>query len=306
MKVLLTGASGFIGRHALPLLSERADEVHAVCSGRSAPESEALSGVVWHRADLLDDDTVRKLITQVRPTHLLHLAWYATPGKFWTSPQNLRWVAASLEIFRQFAASGGQRVVVAGTCAEYSCELSALIEAVSPTRPASLYGACKHALHVMLEAFAQQSGLSYAWGRIFFPYGPHEHPDRLIAYAVSSMLQREVVNFTHGRQVRDLMYVEDVANALVSVLDSEIEGPVDIGCGKGVALMKVIEKIADRLQAQDLVRLGTVAARADEPAVIVADVKRLRDEVGYIPHYTLEQGLDATIEWWKTAPGRSE
>ena len=301
MKVLLTGASGFIGRHCLTLLRARGYEVHAVGNDHlpnSLPDSPS---VVWHRADLLDHRAVRELLDQTRPTHLLHLAWYAVPGKFWTSSENLRWVTASLELFQQFALAGGQRLVASGTCAEYSCDNGATTqtEGVSPTVPTTLYGACKHALHVMLEAFAEQSGLSYAWGRVFFPYGPHEHTERLLAYAVRSLLQNEKVNCTHGRQVRDLMYVEDVANALVSVLDSQVVGPVNIGSGQGVALKTVIETIAERLGSKDLVRLGALAARADEPAAIVANVRRLRGEVGFVPAYTLDQGLQATIDWWR-------
>jgi len=301
VKVLLTGASGFIGRHCLPLLEARGHEVHAVGNDHVPDSVRESTKVVCHRADLLEAGAVHELLADVRPTHLLHLAWYAVPGKFWTSPENCRWVAASLELFQRFALAGGQRIVASGTCAEYSCENGATTqtEGVSPTVPGTLYGACKHALHVMLEAFAEQAGLSYAWGRVFFPYGPHEHSERLLAYAVRSLLQNEVVNCTHGRQVRDLMYVEDVANALVSVLHSQVVGPVNIGSGKGVALKTVIETIAEKLGKRNLVRLGALAARADEPTAIVANVRRLRGEVGFVPAYTLDQGIQATIEWWK-------
>jgi nucleoside-diphosphate-sugar epimerase len=297
VKVLVTGASGFIGRHCLPVLAERGYEIHAVFKDRSL---EAPANVQWHRADLLDHKDVRDLIAHVRPTHLLHLAWYAKPGKFWTSTENFRWVAASLELFEQFGVAGGQRLVAAGTCVEYSCQdVSALHEDVSPTAPTTLYGACKHALHIMLEAFARQSGLSYAWGRVFFPYGPHEYPERLVAYAVRSMLTRNPVNCTHGRQLRDFMYVEDVAKAFVSLLDSQVNGPINIGSGHAVTLKKVIETVAEKLGTHNLIRLGAIAARPDEPQAVVADVTRLHDELGFAPSYTLDRGIEATIDWWK-------
>ena len=117
-KVLLTGASGFVGRHCLPALVARGYEVHAVSSSATAP-ADTPPGVRWHQADLLDGAQVSALLAQVRPRHLLHSAWYAVPGKYWTAPENFRWVRASLHLLQTFAAHGGRRVVVVGSSAEY-------------------------------------------------------------------------------------------------------------------------------------------------------------------------------------------
>src|SRR5262249_16760441 len=114
VKVVVTGASGFIGRHSLPALVARGHEVHAM-----ARRALQLPRLPAHVCDLLDPHATAALIARVRPTHLLHFAWYAVPGKYWTAPENLDWVAATLHLLRGFAASGGQRVVMAGTCAEY-------------------------------------------------------------------------------------------------------------------------------------------------------------------------------------------
>jgi len=297
-KILVTGASGFIGRHCLPALQACGHDVHAVSK---AKRLDTITGVTWHNADLLQPDELRRLVEDTKPTHLLHLAWYAQPGKFWTAAENLQWVQASLELIQAFASVGGQRMVVAGTCAEYSWRhaQARYSESTSLLAPSTLYGASKHALHVTLEPFARQVGFTYAWARVFFPYGPYEDPQRLIAYAVRSMLQREVVNFTHGRQVRDLLYVEDVASALVALLNSNVSGAVNIASGEGVALKDVIHKVATRLNARELVRLDALAERSDDPPMLVADIGRLHDEVGFAPRYTLDAGIDKTIEWWK-------
>lgn len=297
-KVLLTGASGFVGRHCVAPLRARGYEVHAVSHG--GPDGVGSDGTHWHRADLLDRPQALRLVESVSPTHLLQVAWYAVPGKFWASSENFRWVEASLNLFEAFEAAGGRRLVVAGTCAEYSWAGEGLCsEAATPLAPATLYGACKHALHVMLEAFARRSGLSYAWGRIFFPYGPHDHAEKLVAYAVRSLLRGEPVNCTHGRQVRDFLYVEDVGAALAALLDSEVAGAVNVASGEGTALKDVLERAAALTGRRSLLRMGTLPAPEGEPAALVADVTRLRREVGFAPAFTLDRGVEATVEWWR-------
>ena len=110
-RVLVTGGTGFIGRHALPLLAGH--EVHASFS--RAP-GEDVPGVTWHRCDLLDTAAATTLVAEVRPTHLLHFAWYAVPGKFWDAAENAPWVEASLGLLAAFAGAGGRRATFAGSC----------------------------------------------------------------------------------------------------------------------------------------------------------------------------------------------
>jgi nucleoside-diphosphate-sugar epimerase len=298
-KVLVTGASGFIARHALAPLAERGYEVHAVRSRQPSGDAAA-TGAIWHECDLLDGPQARALVNSLRPTHLLHFAWYATPGKFWTAAENLQWVGASINLFQAFAESGGERIVAAGTCAEYewgsdqSCS-----ELATPLRPATLYGTCKHSTRAVLEAFAAESGVSAAWGRVFFLYGPHEHPQRLVSSVIRSLLHDGPSLCSHGEQVRDFLYVRDVADAFVALLASHVSGAVNIASGNPVRLKTIIYKIAEKLNRSNLVQLGAVSAPPEEPKVLVADVTRLRREVGWSPAYTLDAGLDATISWWR-------
>ena len=201
------------------------------------------------------------LIERVKPTHLLHLAWYVPPGKYWTSLENVRWLQASMDLLIEFAAAGGQRVVSAGTCAEYSWTKGDGIcrEDETPLEPASLYGASKDALRRMQEALARQFGFSQAWGRIFFPYGPGEPDGRLVPSVIRSVLAGEPARCSHGRQVRDFMYVDDVARAFAVVLDSAIEGPVNIGTGEGVTIAEVAQAAAEAAGRPDLLQLGALA-----------------------------------------------
>ena len=200
-----------------------------------------------------------------------------------------------------FSDRGGQRAVMAGSCAEYDWKFDYCSELLTPCRPATLYGACKHGTQLLLDAWSRQSGLSSAWGRIFFLFGPGEYPSRLVPSVIQSLLRNEPALCTHGNQVRDFMYVEDVAAAFIELLGSDVKCAVNIASGVFTTLKEVIHAIADHLNKRGLVQLGAVPAPAGEPDILIADVGRLRDEVGFRPRYSLQDGIAQTIEHMKSA-----
>jgi nucleoside-diphosphate-sugar epimerase len=295
-RVLLTGATGFIGRHCLPTLLAHGYEVHSV-STRPAPAHSP--GVHAHQADLLDPAQVAALLAIVQPSHLLHLAWYTQPGAYWTSPENIRWVQASLGLLQAFVAHGGQRVVIAGSCAEYDWTYGYCTEQITPLQPATIYGKAKHALQLLADAFADQAQISAAWGRVFLLYGSHEHPERLVAAVTRALLQGRPARCSHGDQIRDYLYVQDAADAFAALLESDVRGAVNIASGNPIRLKQIIYSIADMLAQRSLVQLGALPSPANEPPLLVANVERLANEVGWRPAYDLERGLEQTVHWWK-------
>ena len=116
MSVLVTGASGFIGRSALAALVRAGEQVDGLYA---RAEPAPLAGVRWHRLDLADEAAIERLIAEVAPEVLVHLAWYVEPGRFWNAPENVAWVEHSLALLRAFARCGGRRAFMLGTCAEY-------------------------------------------------------------------------------------------------------------------------------------------------------------------------------------------
>ncbi len=297
-RVLVTGASGFIGRPLLRHLLERGFEVHATALDALAG-AEVVRDVVWHPLNLLDIGSHATLFAAAQPTHLLHLAWNATPGVCWTTPGNLRWVQASLALIEAFQACGGQRAVLAGSCAEYDWSHGFCSEQITPTRTKTLYSICKNSLWRMSEGFAARTGLSVASGRVFFLYGPHEYPNRLVPHVVRSLLRGEPAACSHGEQIRDFLHVDDVASGFAVLLASDVTGVVNIASGQPVRLREIIHALADQIGRRDLVRLGAVAVPPDEAPLVVADVRRLTQEVGWTPRYDLPTGLEQTIQWWR-------
>ena len=297
-KVVVTGAKGFIGRHTLKNLRDRNFEIHAIVS-KKIPDI-SLNNCHWHLADLLDINQIKQLFEQLKPTHLLHFAWYCIPGKYWQAEDNFLWVQASLESLKQFQAQGGQRVVMSGTCVEYDWNYGYCSEFLTPKNPSSPYGICKNALQEMLQSYAKLTNLSSAWGRIFFPYGPYEYADRLVPSVICSLLKGEPARCSHGRQMRDFLYVQDVADAFVALLESDVTGPVNIGSGQPIAIKDMVYKIGEQIGRSDLIQLGAIPAATNDTPLVIADVKRLFDEVGFQPTYNLERGIEETINWWRS------
>ena len=305
-RVLVSGAAGFIGRWSVPPLLRAGFDVHAVLS--KAPRCsipEELSGATVEVADVLAETEVDALLDRVRPTHLLHFAWIATPGEYWTSSDNHRWLAASRYLLRAFHARGGLRVTMAGSCAEYDwARVDVCDEGLSPladesTTAPSAYAAGKIAMQRDLAKFSQATGLSSSWGRIFFQFGPHEHPQRLVPSVIRHLLANREAPCTSGSQVRSFLHVSDVGDAFASVLCSSQEGPVNIGSDEAISVADLIQRIGRQLGRSELLRLGARPTPVNEPPVLLPAVHRLRDEVKWRPRFSLDEGLSAAVDWWR-------
>lgn len=294
-RVLLTGATGFIGRHTIDPLIVNNFEIHAPTIDRS--QSHA-SDITWHDCNLLVPNQIKELIDYIRPSHLLHFAWYTTHGKYWTAPENLHWVNASLSLLEQFNLSGGKRAVVAGTCAEYCWQNGLCNETVTPLNPSTLYGTSKASLYHILSSYAALQKLSLAWGRIFFLYGNHEPQERLIPTVITKLLVNENVQCSSGEQIRDFMHVQDVADAFVTLLDSDVPGPINIASGDAIPLKEIIQTISSKIRSTGSIQFGAIPNNSLDPPSITADVSRLKNELQWKPSITLESGIDNAIDWW--------
>jgi nucleoside-diphosphate-sugar epimerase len=284
MKLLLTGARGFIGSHCLPLLQQRGIDVHAI-TPHAAPAHG--SPVMWHTVDLLDARAVERTVHAIKPTHLLHLAWITTPGIYWTSDENTRWLTASKHLLDVFAQADGHRAVLAGTCAEYDWSHGVCHETSTPLAPQTLYGQSKLALWQHAQSLRS---LSSSCGRVFFAYGPGEPLGRFIPSTIIHLLRGENAPCSTGYQWRDYIDVTDVAAAFVALLTSDVTGPVNIGRGAAVSIAEIAQTIGRLTGRPELIQLGALPT-AEQAPLVVADTHRLRDEVGFTPHVELVPGL---------------
>ncbi len=210
-RVLVTGATGFIGRALLPVLVAHGFEVHGVARGAQP----ATPGVTWHTADLLTEAGRAYALAAARPTHLVHLAWEARPGRYRDDPVNRLWAEASVDLLKRARACGTGRTLGIGSCFEYGSQSGPCEERTSQCRPTTLYGQAKLAT---AEAYIAAGA---AWGRLFVPFGPHEPEARLMPSLIRSLRAGQSFDCSHGGQLRDFVYVDDLARMIAAVLDSE-------------------------------------------------------------------------------------
>lgn len=290
---LLTGATGLIGRQAVGALRERGFHVLAASrAGRDVAGAEPVA------LDCLDAPAVEASLARLRPSHLVHLAWHDGPRDRWQSARNLDWLAASIGLLTAFARHGGTRAVLVGSCAEYDWTAAAdgpLAEGAA-LRPATLYGAVKAATGLAAVAGAPALGLSLAWARPFFCYGPGEPEGRLVGDLVRGLAAGRPVDCTDGLQRRDYLATGDVAAALAALLASPVTGAVNIGSGRAIEVRSLIAAVAQAMGRPDLVRLGARVRPADDPPLIEADITRLTREVGFRPRHDLATGVRALVQ----------
>ncbi|HEY9080123.1 NAD(P)-dependent oxidoreductase [Magnetovibrio sp.] len=282
-RVLVTGATGLIGKHAIAALVARGLEVHGVARARPASSPP---GVIWHNCDLLTPGAVERLAEEVKATHLLHLAWVTEHGQFWNAPQNHDWQLASQRLVEAFRSQGGTRVVMAGSCAEYDWTRlgdGVCRENETPLKPHTLYGQSKLEFSRWLAAYAAETGLSQAWGRVFLLYGVGENENRLVPSIVLALNAGREAKCSSGVQVRDFMSARDVGWGFSALLMSDVEGAVNVATGEPHTIAEVATTLGEFSGHPELVRLGAFADRPDDPPVLVADATRLRDEVGFSP-----------------------
>jgi nucleoside-diphosphate-sugar epimerase len=298
-KLLITGASGFIGEPTLKAAAAEKDlELHAVYHTHRPSDS---SGIFWHRADLLDPKQVSALFAELKPGYLIQLAWCTGQGTYWKDHANFDWLAANLHIAREFSNSGGERCVFAGTSAEYDWSGNRpLNEVHTPLTPLLLYGGSKLALFWALTRFFEQQEISFSWVRFFNPFGEGEDRMRLIPKTCLRLLNGEELKFDAALSLRDFLHVEDAGNAVFQVLLSGVNGPVNIGSGEAISVREVISAIAEYYNCVDRVSFEKASVENSIPDSVVADTKKLVSECGWSSIKTFKERIAQTCEWWKT------
>jgi len=273
MKVVLTGAQGFIGSL---VANEIADAGHDVLPlGRG----HRMHDMPWQDLERFGPDAC------------VHAAWIATPGIYQDSPLNAFHRQWSWDLVTRLCDMGVKHFVMLGTCAEYAPADHPLNEDADSVCPRTSYAREKHALHTLIRPWLQARSASLAWLRIFFPYGPSEHPGRLI-----STLSRHFKEGTFSPELlrepaaeRDYIHVSDVARAISTITEARVNGIINVGSGIGVRLAALANLVSQRYGGA-ATPFEASPSLAVSGQTIVADNTKLK-RLGWVPRYDLAAGL---------------
>lgn len=297
MRVLLTGASGFLGRHVLALLQQRGVQTWSL--GRSCPP--ALPAWAHIACDLLSGADLAVAIRQLAPSHLLHLAWVTDHANYQESPHNAHWMQATQRLTQAFCDAGGRHLVVAGSCAEYDGSGGWCDEATTALTPTTAYGAAKDATRRWLQSHCAARGVRLAWGRIFFPFGAGQSPQRLIPSLVAALRGEQDVFAVQALHRRDFVAAPDVAGALCALLQSSAGGCFNISSANPVAVGDLVRMLAQMLDADPAPLLAMAAKQPQPPALVAGRNHRLR-ALGWSGPTPLIDGLAQMVHAVGNAP----
>jgi len=293
MRIFVTGAGGFVGSLVTRQLLESGDEVAVLCSPNAGRLHGVLDSVTVIPHRLAHRAEIRAALEAFRPDACIHLAWYAEPGKYLDSPENIPLLQQSLDLLETLISVGCGRVVMVGTCAEYDTDFGYLRED-TPRKPATIYAACKLSLGLVGQQRAAAANIHFAWARLFYLYGPGEDSRRLIPSLVAALKQGKPFDATLGEQVRDYLHAHDVASALITLARQPASGVYNISSGIPITLRALMETVAEIVGGRHLIRFGALPYRPWEPMFICGDNRKLK-AIGWTPRYGLQEGLKEMV-----------
>ncbi len=269
-KILITGATGFVGRQVVRTLSRHDVELHLVVREGRQGTAASLPRVttVTSTCDLFAEDAAWWADKCQGVDTVVHLAWYAEPGQYLESPKNLDCLIGSLNLAKGAASAGVRRILGVGTCIEYDLS-GGVLSVDTPLKPVTPYADAKAALFLGLYHWLPKHSVEFVWCRLFYLYGEGEDHRRLVPYLHSKLQKLEVAELTSGRQIRDFLDVKDAGRMIGEIVFGIQTGPVNVCSGIPITVRQLAEQIADEYGRRDLLRFGARPDNLVDPPCVL-------------------------------------
>jgi len=297
-RVLLTGATGFIGARVAERLHERG---HTLALLVRCPRSADRAAALYSRCEMIVGDlalpeTYADAVRAFRPDTLVHAAWSGVSSGDRNEPSQIGNIASTALLLEEAMASGIEAFVGFGSQAEYGPKNRKLDEQ-APTEPTTLYGYSKLAACRVAKAMCRMKSVRHAWLRVFSVYGPRDNPGWLIPSLIAKLQEGAVPALTRCEQIWDFLYIDDAADAAVAVVESATAaGVFNLGSGTGQPLREVVTLLRDAVRPGAELGFGQLPYRSDQVMHLEADIARLHDATGWQPTTGLKRGLMQVVK----------
>jgi len=268
--VLLTGATGFIGRQVYKSLLNLGVNVRLVVRDGKAAEIEPsiyLESIVFTKDLFSENDTWWAQVCNGIDI-VIHVAWYVEPGKYLDSPKNLDCLMGTLALAKGAAQAKVRRFIGIGTCFEYDLT-GGHLPIDTPLKPLTSYAATKAATFVALSKWLPTQEIEFAWCRLFYLYGEGEDSRRLVPYLRVMLESGRPAELTSGKQIRDFLDVSKAGEMISQAALSEVQGPVNICSGVPITVRALAEKVADEYGRRDLLQFGVRQDNLVDPLIVL-------------------------------------
>jgi dTDP-6-deoxy-L-talose 4-dehydrogenase (NAD+) len=267
--ILVTGASGFVGRQVAKALQSRGHQLRLVLRPGGWSRSGLPTGGVdvVETGDLFAEDADWWAGQLAGVDAVIHAAWYVEPGKYLDSPVNVDCAIGSLALAEGAVQAGIRQFIGIGTCFEYELPNAAITETAA-LGPVTLYAAAKLALYRMLTRRFAESGTDFSWARLFYLFGEGEHPARLFPTLHRKLAAGEPMLLSSGDKIRDFLDVAEAGRLIATLVETGQTGVANVCSGRPVAIRQVAEEIADIYGRRDLLEFGTATVHPRDPEAV--------------------------------------